>query len=75
MDFEDDDEYSLIGVPNWSQTATAPLERLAVSPEFVGFHVLLVEKPQVVVNFWECHSRLFVRHCQSSGTIITGQRT
>lgn len=30
-----DDEYNLTGVLDWSQAQTAPLERLAVSPEFV----------------------------------------
>jgi hypothetical protein len=32
-----DDDYNLTGVIDWSQAQTVPLERLAVSPEFVTF--------------------------------------
>lgn len=46
-----DDKYNLTGVIDWSQTATAPLERLAVSPEFITFPALPDEENQIIVNF------------------------
>ncbi|KAF4461319.1 Aminoglycoside phosphotransferase [Fusarium albosuccineum] len=46
-----DDEYNLTGVLDWSQAATAPLERLAVSPEFITFPMLEADKNQLIVNF------------------------
>ncbi|POR36099.1 Protein kinase-like protein [Tolypocladium paradoxum] len=45
-----DDEYNLTGVIDWSHAATVPLERLAVSPEFITFPAL-PETDRVVVNF------------------------
>lgn len=46
-----DDDYNLTGVIDWSQTATAPLERLAVFPEFITFPALPDEENQVIINF------------------------
>ncbi|OAA55463.1 Aminoglycoside phosphotransferase [Cordyceps fumosorosea ARSEF 2679] len=53
-----DDEYNLTGVIDWSQSATAPLERLAVSPEFITFPALPDEKNQIILDFREA-----TRHC------------
>ncbi|KND87299.1 hypothetical protein TOPH_08043 [Tolypocladium ophioglossoides CBS 100239] len=46
-----DEQYNLTGVIDWSQAATAPLERLAVSPEFITFPGLSEEKNRVIVQF------------------------
>lgn len=53
-----DDEYNLTGVLDWSQSATAPLERLAVSPEFITFPAIAAEKNQIIIDF-----RHAVRDC------------
>ncbi|KAG6117969.1 hypothetical protein E4U12_001310 [Claviceps purpurea] len=53
-----DDEYNLTGVIDWSGAATAPLERLAVSPEFITFPGISDEKNQVILDF-----RAIIRHC------------
>ncbi|KAG8415014.1 hypothetical protein J3458_008901 [Metarhizium acridum] len=46
-----DDQYNLTGVIDWSRTATAPLERLAVSPEFITFPALPDQENQVIIDF------------------------
>ncbi|KAI5859873.1 kinase-like domain-containing protein [Durotheca rogersii] len=46
-----DDEYTLTGVLDWSQAETAPLERLAVSPEFITFPLLAPDKNQLIIDF------------------------
>lgn len=46
-----DDQYNLTGVIDWSQAATAPLERLAVSPELITFPALPDNENQIIVNF------------------------
>ncbi|KAG6183794.1 hypothetical protein E4U27_001218 [Claviceps purpurea] len=53
-----DDEYNLTGVVDWDGAATAPLERLAVSPEFITFPGISDEKNQVILDF-----RATVRDC------------
>ncbi|KAG5989139.1 hypothetical protein E4U52_005896 [Claviceps spartinae] len=53
-----DDEYNLTGVIDWDGAATAPLERLAVSPEFITFPGISDEKNQVILDF-----RATVRDC------------
>ncbi|KAG6188507.1 hypothetical protein E4U24_001377 [Claviceps purpurea] len=53
-----DDEYNLTGVVDWDGAATAPLERLAVSPEFITFPRISDEKNQVILDF-----RATVREC------------
>lgn len=46
-----DDEYNLTGVLDWSGAGTAPLERLAVSPEFITFPGITDEENQVIIDF------------------------
>ncbi|KAG6017128.1 hypothetical protein E4U54_008242 [Claviceps lovelessii] len=46
-----DDEYNLTGVIDWSGAATAPLERLAVSPEFITFPALPDNENQIIIDF------------------------
>ncbi|KAG6050453.1 hypothetical protein E4U39_004102 [Claviceps sp. Clav50 group G5] len=53
-----DDEYNLTGVIDWDGAATAPLERLAVSPEFITFPGISDDKNQVILDF-----RATVRDC------------
>ncbi|KAG5950826.1 hypothetical protein E4U57_007347 [Claviceps arundinis] len=53
-----DDEFNLTGVIDWDGAATAPLERLAVSPEFITFHGISDEKNQVILDF-----RATIRDC------------
>jgi hypothetical protein len=48
-----DDQYNLTGVIDWSRAGTAPLERLAVSPEFITFPALPDEENQIITNFRE----------------------
>lgn len=48
-----DDEYNLTGVIDWSQTGTAPLERLAVSPEFMTYPGLSEQENRPIVAFRE----------------------
>ncbi|KAG6282778.1 hypothetical protein E4U46_008048, partial [Claviceps purpurea] len=50
--------YNLTGVVDWDGAATAPLERLAVSPEFITFPGISDEKNQVILDF-----RAIVRDC------------
>ncbi|KAM3455740.1 hypothetical protein MY3296_002158 [Beauveria thailandica] len=46
-----DDDYNLTGVLDWSGAGTAPLERLAVSPEFITFPGITDEENQVIIDF------------------------
>ncbi|GAB0136507.1 hypothetical protein EsDP_00004807 [Epichloe bromicola] len=46
-----DDQYNLTGVIDWSQAATAPLERLAVSPELITFPALPNNENQIIIDF------------------------
>ena len=46
-----DDAYNLTGVLDWSGAGTAPVERLAVSPEFITFPGMTAEQNQVIVDF------------------------
>lgn len=46
-----DEQYNLTGVLDWSQAATTPLERLAVSMEYAKFYVHDREHNQVIVGF------------------------
>ncbi|KAH6853877.1 kinase-like domain-containing protein [Chaetomium sp. MPI-CAGE-AT-0009] len=48
-----DDDYNLMGVVDWSQAQTVPLERLAISPEFVTFPAGLPEKNKKILVFKE----------------------
>jgi aminoglycoside phosphotransferase (APT) family kinase protein len=46
-----DDDYNLTGVTDWAQAQTVPLERLAVSPEFITFPAGAAEVNQKIVAF------------------------
>lgn len=46
-----DEAYNLTGVLDWSGASTAPVERLAVSPEFISFPGMTDEQNQVIINF------------------------
>ncbi|KAM3460197.1 hypothetical protein NHJ6243_006131 [Beauveria neobassiana] len=46
-----DDEYNLTAVLDWSGAGTAPLERLAVTPEFITFPGITDEENQVILDF------------------------
>ncbi|KAK4144484.1 kinase-like protein [Dichotomopilus funicola] len=48
-----DDDYNLTGVIDWSGAQTVPLERLAVSPEFITFPAGLAEVNTSIVAFRE----------------------
>ncbi|KAG6161900.1 hypothetical protein E4U22_007707 [Claviceps purpurea] len=63
-----DDEYNLTGVIDWSGAATAPLERLAVSPEFITFPRISDEKNEVILDF-----RATVRDCLQELVSISEQ--
>jgi aminoglycoside phosphotransferase (APT) family kinase protein len=65
-----DDEYNLTGVIDWSGAATAPLERLAVSPEFVTFPGLPSDENQVIIDF-----RNAVRDCLQQLAVELKQKT
>ncbi|OAQ99517.1 hypothetical protein LLEC1_05571 [Akanthomyces lecanii] len=46
-----DDAFNLTGVLDWSGAGTAPVERLAVSPEFITFPGMTDEQNQVIIDF------------------------
>jgi isoamyl acetate esterase len=46
-----DNDYNLTVVLDWSQAQTVPLERLAVSPEFLTFPAATEEANKVILNF------------------------
>ncbi|KAH6634769.1 kinase-like domain-containing protein [Chaetomium sp. MPI-SDFR-AT-0129] len=48
-----DDDYNLTGVIDWSAAQTVPLERLAVSPEFITFPAAPAEVNTSIVAFRE----------------------
>ncbi|KAH8174145.1 phosphotransferase enzyme family protein [Sarocladium implicatum] len=55
-----DDEYNLVGVIDWSEAQTVPMERLAVSPEFVTFPAGADENNQKIIRF----RQLVIEHLQ-----------
>ncbi|EGX94776.1 Protein kinase-like domain [Cordyceps militaris CM01] len=59
-----DDEYNLTGVLDWSGAGTAPLERLAVSPEWITFPGITDEQNQVILDFREA-VRDHLRHLEA----------
>ncbi|KAG6290003.1 hypothetical protein E4U09_004635 [Claviceps aff. purpurea] len=69
-----DDEYNLTGVVDWDGAATAPLERLAVSPEFITFSGISDEKNQVILDFRatirDCLQELFSKSEQTAPSKI-----
>ncbi|KAK0636300.1 serine/threonine protein kinase [Bombardia bombarda] len=46
-----DDGFNLTAVLDWSQAQTVPLERLAVSPEFITFPGISEERNQKILDF------------------------
>lgn len=46
-----DDEYNLTGVIDWRHAQTVPLERLALSPEFIPSPVMPEELKKIIVKF------------------------
>ncbi|KAL2151731.1 hypothetical protein VTH82DRAFT_6829 [Thermothelomyces myriococcoides] len=61
-----DDDYNLTGVIDWSQAQTVPLERLAVSPEFITFPAGSEERNKKILNFKEL-VRGHLRRLEESG--------
>jgi aminoglycoside phosphotransferase (APT) family kinase protein len=68
-----DDQYNLTGVIDWSQAATAPLERLAVSPEFITFPAIPDNENQVIVNFREATRDCLQEPVNKAVANITGK--
>lgn len=52
-----DEEFNLTGVLDWSHAQTAPLERLAVFPEFMTVPLLSEEENKLIIEFRD----LFIR--------------
>lgn len=46
-----DNEFNLTGVLDWSNAQTAPMERLAVCPEFITFPALSDEENRPIIEF------------------------
>ncbi|KAG6071820.1 hypothetical protein E4U15_007310 [Claviceps sp. LM218 group G6] len=68
-----DDEYNLSEVVDWDGAATAPLERLAVSPEFITFPGISDEKNPSHSRLPSYHSCLFAGACQEIGASNTDE--
>ncbi|KAF5136338.1 hypothetical protein E5D57_000098 [Metarhizium anisopliae] len=74
-----DDEYNLTGVLDWSLTATAPLKRLAVSPEFITFPALPDQENQPIVAFRDatrnCLQELVNKNKTEQSSAAIGRKT
>lgn len=74
-----DDEFNLTGVIDWSLTATAPLERLAVSPEFITFPALPGQENQPIVAFRDatrnCLQEMVNKTEQEQSSVAIGRKT
>ncbi|CAI6094724.1 unnamed protein product [Clonostachys chloroleuca] len=61
-----DEEYNITGIIDWDSAQTVPLERLAVSPEFITFPGLSPEENQDTINF----RKLVVTHLRDLESTI-----